>query len=252
MPRLLLKGALQNTAVLLCIFALWQLAVGVFRVPAAYTPAPSVIAEAIWFQPGAFAAAVEMTLLEATIGILAGTLVGIVSGVIFSRVPLLERMFFPYFVASQAVPIIAFGAIVIIWFGNGLASKAFIAFYLTFFPVAVNTLRGLRAVSPQQIGLLRTFGASQLAIFLKLQFPSALPSIFTAIRLGASLGLVGAIVGEWFGAQVGLGVVLLLSMFNYQMPELWAAIVLTGVSGGLLYLAVALIESRLVWWEEEL
>lgn len=252
MPRSLLKGAAQNAIVLLCAFALWQLAVGVFRVPATYTPAPSVIAQAIWSQPGAFVDAVETTLLEAVIGIVAGTVFGVASGVVFFRLRLLERMFFPYFVASQAVPIIAFGAIVVIWFGNGLASKAFIALYLTFFPVTVNTLRGLRSVSAQQIGLLRSFGAGPLAIFLKLQFPAALPSIFTAIRLGASLGLVGAIVGEWFGAQAGLGVVLLLSMFNYQMPELWAAIVLTGLTGGILYVVVALLESRFVWWEEEL
>lgn len=252
MRRALLHGAVRNAIVLLAIFALWQLAVGVLRIPATYTPAPSVIAQAIWDQPGAFLGAIEATLLEAVLGIVAGTAIGVASGVAFSRVPLLERMFFPYFVASQAVPIIAFGAIVIIWFGNGIGSKVFIALYLTFFPVAVNTLRGLRSVKPQQIGLLRSFGASPLTIFLKLQFPSALPSIFTAVRLGASLGLVGAIVGEWFGAQSGLGVVLLLSMFNYQMPELWAAIVLTGLTGAVLYVAAALLESRIAWWQEEL
>jgi len=252
MRNQLLKGSMQNAIVLLSIFALWQIVVDGFDVPATYTPSPAVIAQTIWAQPGAFAAAVGTTLLEAILGIAAGTIIGIASGVLFSRVPLLERMFFPYLVASQAVPIIAFGAIVIIWFGNGIASKVFIALYLTFFPVAVNTLRGLRSVNPQQIGLLRTFGASSSTILLKLQFPAALPSIFTAIRLGASLGLVGAIVGEWFGAQVGLGVMLLLSMYNYQMPELWAAIVLTGVAGALLFLVVALLESRLAWWQEEI
>jgi NitT/TauT family transport system permease protein len=167
-------------------------------------------------------------------------------------VRLLERMFFPYFVASQAVPIIAFGALVIMWFGNGLAAKAFVALYLTFFPVAVNTLRGLRSVDPRQVDLLRTFGASSTTIFLKLQFPGALPSIFTAVRLGASLGLVGAIVGEWFGAQSGLGAILLLSMFNYQVADLWAAIVLTGIAGTLLFGVVVLLERQLAWWTDEL
>ncbi len=248
----MLRSGMKNVIVLLLLFAIWQLVVGVFDVPLAYIPSPAVIARTIWAQSGAFAAAVGTTVLEAVLGIVIGTVVGVVSGVIFFRVRLLERMFFPYFVASQAVPIIAFGAIVIIWFGNGLASKVFISFYLTFFPVAVNTLRGLHSVSPQHIGLLRSFGASSLTIFRKLEFPMALPSICTAVRLGASLGLVGAIVGEWFGAQVGLGVVLLLSMYNYQMPELWAGIVLTGVAGAFLFLVIAMLQDWFVWWQEEM
>ena len=247
-----LRTNLQNLIAPILIVAVWQIAVGTLEIPARYLPSPGVIIMALWQQPSAFASAMGTTLIEAVIGIVAGTVIGILSGVAFFRVPLLERMFFPYFVASQAVPIIAFGALVVMWFGNGIASKAFVALYLTFFPVAVNTLRGLRSVDPRQVDLLRTFGASSTTIFLKLQFPGALPSIFTAVRLGASLGLVGAIVGEWFGAQAGLGVILLLSMFNYQMPELWAAIVLTGLTGAILFGIVALLQSQLAWWTEEL
>ena len=160
-------------------------------------------------------------------------------------------MFLPYFVASQAVPIIAFGAIIIMWFGNGVASKAVIALYLSFFPVAVNTLLGMRSVGQGEIGLLRSFGAGDLAIVLKLQLPAALPAIFTAIRLGASLALVGAIVGEWFGATRGLGVVLLTAMYDYRVPQLWAGIVLTGLTGVALYVAIGALQRRIVWWQAE-
>jgi NitT/TauT family transport system permease protein len=252
MQARLLTGSFQNVLAVVAIFVVWQLVVGVIGLSSRYIPSPAVIAETIAVQPQAFAGAVGITLLEAVVGIIAGTIVGIASGVVFFRSALLERMFFPYFVASQAVPIIAFGAIVIMWFGNGLAAKAFIALYLTFFPVAVNTLRGLRSVSRAQIDLLRSFGAGSVTIFWKLQFPAALPSIFTAIRLGASLGLVGAIVGEWFGSQQGLGAVLLLAMFNYQLAELWSAIVLTGLAGAVLFVIVAILESKLAWWQEEL
>jgi NitT/TauT family transport system permease protein len=247
-----LRTNLQNLIAPILIVAAWQLAVGGLEIPTRYLPSPSVIFMTLWHQPVAFGTAMGTTLLEAVIGIVLGTFVGVVSGVVFFRFHLLERMFFPYFVASQAVPIIAFGALVIMWFGNGIAAKAFIALYLTFFPVAVNTLRGLRSVDPRQVDLLRTFGASSTTIFLKLQFPGALPSIFTAVRLGASLGLVGAIVGEWFGAQSGLGAILLLSMHSYQLPELWAAIVLTGIAGTMLFGVVALLQHQLAWWTEEL
>lgn len=192
---------LQNLIAPIVLVAVWQLTVGELEIPARYLPSPSVILSVIADRPAAFGGAMAITLFEAVIGIVAGTVVGILSGMIFFRSRLLERMFFPYFVASQAVPIIAFGALVVMWFGNGIASKAFVALYLTFFPVAVNTLRGLRSVDPHQVDLLRTFGATPAVIFRKLQFPGALPSIFTAVRLGASLGLIGAIVGEWFGAS---------------------------------------------------
>src|SRR5829696_3704933 len=250
--RFVRSAILHNVLVVIVLGAVWQLAVSGLDVPARYVPAPTVIAQAVIAQPAAFAAALGTTLLAAALGIVAGTLVGVTSGVVFFRSPLLERIFFPYFVASQAVPIIAFGVFVVMWFGNGLGSKVFIALYLTFFPVSVNTLLGLRSVTGQQIDLLRSFGAGQREIFFKLQLPAALPSIFTAVRLGASLALVGAIVGEWFGAQSGLGAILLLSMFNYSMPEMWAAIVLTGFAGGILFLVVALLQSRLAWWQEEL
>jgi NitT/TauT family transport system permease protein len=252
MRRAALRANLQNLIAPILVVAAWQLAVGGLEIPTRYLPSPSVIFMTLWHQPVAFGMAMGTTLLEAAIGIVLGTIIGIVSGVVFFRVRLLERMFFPYFVASQAVPIIAFGALVVMWFGNGLAAKAFVALYLTFFPVAVNTLRGLRSVDPRQVDLLRTFGASSTMIFLKLQFPGALPSIFTAVRLGASLGLIGAIVGEWFGAQSGLGAILLLSMFNYQVAELWAAIVLTGIAGTMLFAVVVLLERQLAWWTDEL
>ena len=250
--RLLRSGAAHNLVVVLVLVAVWQLAVTGLQIPQSYVPAPSVIAQAVTAQPTGFAEAVGTTLLEATLGILFGTLVGIASGILFFRSRLLERIFFPYFVASQAVPIIAFGVFVVMWFGNGLLSKVFISLYLTFFPVAVNTLVGLRSVNRQHVDLLRSFGASSSEIFFRLQLPTALPSIFTAVRLGASLGLVGAIVGEWFGAKTGLGAILLLSMFNYSMPELWAAIVLTGLSGGLLFIVIVALQTQLAWWQQEL
>ena len=214
-------------------------------------PAPSAIIAAILANPAAFAEAVATTLYEAVLGIIAGTFIGIASGIVFSRFRLLERMFLPYFVASQAVPIIAFGAIIIMWFGNGVASKALIALYLSFFPIAVNTLAGIRTIGPEEIGLFRSFGASPMEILFKLQLPAALPSIFTAVRLAAGLGLVGAIVGEWFGATRGLGAVLLAAMFDYQITQLWAAILLIGLTGAALFVVVVLLQRQIAWWHEE-
>jgi NitT/TauT family transport system permease protein len=250
-PVTSLRSAAAQIAVLPILLFLWELGVRLFEIDPDKLPAPSVILATIWAGRTSLAYAVATTFYEAVAGLVCGTAIGVLSGIAFSRSRLLERMFLPYFVASQAVPIIAFGAIIIMWFGNGVASKALIALYLSFFPVAVNTLAGIRTVGAGEIDLLRSFGASAWTILLKLQLPSALPAIFTAIRLGAGLALVGAIVGEWFGASQGLGVVLLTAMYDYRIPQLWAGILLTGLTGVVLYSATAFLQRKIVWWQVE-
>jgi NitT/TauT family transport system permease protein len=246
-----LKQAAAQVTALVALMLAWEAATVLFHISEDKLPALSSVLATAWTGRTALAEAVGTTLFEALIGLFAGIAFGVLSGIAFSSSRLLERMLLPYFIASQAVPIIAFGAIIIIWFGNGIASKAVIAFYLSFFPVAVNTLGGIRRVSKDEIGLLRTFGASRLTILWKLQLPTALPPIFTAIRIGAGLALVGAIVGEWFGASRGLGVILLTAMFDNQVTQLWAAILATGVTGTALFLTVVALQKRIAWWQTE-
>ena len=245
------RDAGTRIAALLVMLALWELGVRLLSVSPDVLPPPSAVLRTIWMGRAAFAQAVATTVFEALLGLVAGIAFGALSGIAFSRFRLLERMVLPYFAASQAVPIIAFGAIIIMWFGNGVASKAVIAFYLSFFPVAMNTLAGIRRVGADEIGLLRTFGATDLDVFRRLQLPASLPFIFTAIRVSVGLALVGAIVGEWFGARTGLGVVLLTAMFDHQIEQLWAGILLTGLTGTLLFAAVVFLQRRIVGWHVE-
>ena len=134
---------------------------------------------------------------------------------------------------------------------NTILAKAMIAFYLTFFPVTVNTLNGLEAVDRRQEDLLRSFGASRWQLLWQLQLPAALPQIFVALRLACTLSLLGAIAGEWFGDTVGLGVLLLQAMYNENAAGLWAALLLCGLMGTLFYGVVAWVERRLVFWSAE-
>ena len=227
---------------------IWQAVVVGFAVSPFYVPRLSLILAAISATPQAYAAGFLRTLIETLMGFLAGAAVGVASGVVFFRAPRLRDMIFPIFIVSQTVPVIAFGALVVLWFGNTLMAKAVIAFYLTFFPVTVNTLLGLDSVDPRQVALLRSFGASRLTLLRRLQLPSALPQIFVALRLGASLSLVGAIVGEWFGDTTGLGVLLLQAMYNENVVGLWAAILCAAGLGTGFYAAVAMVERRVVFW----
>lgn len=229
----------------------WEGAVVLLGIRPATVPRLSAILAAVAATPGAYFDGILRTLAETLIGFAAGAAVGVLNGVAFFRWPLLCDMLFPIFVVSQTIPVIAFGALVVLWFGNTLLAKAVIAFYLTFFPVTVNTLLGLQSVDPAQVALLRSFGAGARSLMLRLQLPAALPQMFVAFRLGASLSLVGAIVGEWFGDTTGLGVLLLQAMYAENVTGLWAAILCSAVLGTGLYAAVAGAERLLVFWGAE-
>lgn len=231
--------------------AVWEGAVLAFAIRPEYLPRLSAILATIAATPEAYVAGFLRTLLETLIGFAAGVVVGVLNGILFLRAPVLRDMLFPIFVVSQTIPVIAFGALVVLWFGNTLLAKAVIAFYLTFFPVTVNTLLGLQSVDPRQIALLRSFGASGRQLLLRLMLPAALPQIFVALRLGASLSLVGAIVGEWFGDTTGLGVILLQAMYTEQVTVMWAAILCAALLGTGFYAAVSLAERWLVFWGAE-
>lgn len=246
-----LLGLARAAFILLIVGVVWELAVVLFAIKPQYLPRLSAVAQALAATPGAYAESFFRTLLEALIGFGAGALFGVVMAVVFFRNPTLKDVVFPLFIISQTIPVIAFGALVVLWFGNTLYAKAIIAFYVTFFPVTVNSLMGLQSVDARQVALLRSFGARPFQLLYKLQLPSALPQTFVALRLGASLSLVGAIVGEWFGDTVGLGVLLLQAMYNETPANLWAALILCACMGYSLYAAVLYIESKVVFWKAE-
>jgi NitT/TauT family transport system permease protein len=202
-------------------------------------------------SPRAYVDGFARTLAETLIGFVSGGTFGVAIGIVFFRVRALKEIVLPIFVVSQTIPVIAFGALVVLWFGNTLLAKAVIAFYLTFFPVTVNTLLGLDSVDARQVALMRSFGASKRQLLLRLQLPTALPQVFVALRLASSLSLVGAIVGEWFGDTTGLGVLLLQAMFTENVVGIWGALLASALLGTSFYAVVATVERHLVFWSAE-
>lgn len=247
-----LGSVLQGVALVLAVAALWEGLVIVLGISPYYLPRLSTILASMAQTSDAYIAGFLRTLSETLLGFLSGALVGVVCGVVFRQCRTLRELVFPIFVISQTIPVISFGAVVVLWFGNTILAKAVIAFYLTFFPVTVNTLNGLESVDKRQEDLLRSFGATRWKLLWNLQLPAALPQIFVALRLACSLSLLGAIAGEWFGETVGIGVLLLQAMYNEQMVALWGAILTAGLLGTGLFGLVALIEKRVVFWRSEL
>jgi NitT/TauT family transport system permease protein len=193
----------------------------------------------------------QYTLYEAVVGFAIGALAGFGLGVVFAHSTLLERGCLPYVVASQTVPILAVAPMVVIWLGRGFFSIALIASYLTFFPVVINTLRGLLSVDPTALELMRSYAATRREILFKLRLPASLPYLFTALKISSTASIIGALIAEMTGSQRGLGwnLVYFAQYYNTNPPDLWAAILVSTVLGLLAYGAIVGFERRALRWQ---
>ncbi|HEX2754978.1 MAG TPA: ABC transporter permease [Candidatus Limnocylindrales bacterium] len=187
------------------------------------------------------------TIVEVFLGFAAGAGAGLAVGYVIARSHLVERLVSPYLVAAQAVPILALAPLLALWFGPGLLANVVICGLIVFFPVAIATMVGIRSVDRRLIELGRSLRASRRQVLVTLEIPAALPSIMGGLRVGVTLAVVGAIVGEWAGADRGLGVLVNLaraSLFDY--PLMFATLVTIALLGIACYSLVVLAERRLV------
>ncbi len=192
-----------------------------------------------------------VTAYEAVAGFVLGGVAGFGLGVLFVHSRLLERGLLPYVIASQTVPILAIAPMVVVWLGTSWVSKAVIAAYLTFFPVTINVLRGLRSVEPDALALMHSYAATPAQILVKLRLPASVPYLFTALRISATASVIGAIIGELpVGSRFGMGVVIInaAQYYNWRPANLWAAILVAALVGIGFYSVVAWIERRVVTW----
>jgi NitT/TauT family transport system permease protein len=186
-----------------------------------------------------------VTLFEAVLGFMLGTLLAFFVAVLFVHSQIIERSVSPYFVALQAVPIVATAPLLIIWFGNGLFSKVVMAAMICFFPMVVNSAAGLKSISENELDLMRLFSANPSQIFFKLRLPASLPFLFSGLKISATLSVIGAVVAELAGATKGLGFQILISSYQTDTPFLFAAVLFSALIGILFFSSVVLLEKLL-------
>jgi NitT/TauT family transport system permease protein/putative hydroxymethylpyrimidine transport system permease protein len=162
--------------------------------------------------------------------------------------PLLRRAFYPLIVASQTIPIIVVAPILVVWFGYGIGPKLAIVALICFFPIAVNTLDGLRSVDPDAIKMMRTLDASRLQIFTRVEAPTALPYAFSGAKIAVAVAVIGAVFGEWAGSDSGLGHLMLQDNAQLETARLFAAVVVLSTIAIALFGLLALAERRIVTW----
>ncbi|MBN1668028.1 MAG: ABC transporter permease [Anaerolineales bacterium] len=239
------------TSFLLALF-LWALLARFGGFPAFILPSPQQVAARGWqvLRDGSLLYHSGVTLQEVLAGLALGVGVATILGYAIAHSPRLERLLSPYIVASQAVPVVAIAPLLVIWFKPGLLSKVLTAALIVFFPVLVNTVVGLRSVPADLYDLLRTLRASRWQTLRLLEVPAALPVFLGGLRIGATLAVIGAVVGEFVGADRGLGFLINLGRGLYDTALVFVA-VFTLVSLALgLYGLVVLLENRLLNWHQ--
>lgn len=232
----------------LLLLILWELGVVVFHVRPFIAPAPTAVAATLYDKFGLLMANLLPTATEAVLGFLIGNSAAVLLATVFVHQRTAEEAFFPVAVMVHTIPVMAYAPILVLLLGNGMEAKVAIAALICFFPTLVNMTRGLRAVSPQQMELMRILSASSSEIFFKLRLKSSLPYLFSALKIAAATSVIGAIVGEWIGATTGIGALIIQATYNFDSALLYATIVVGSVFSAAFFAVISQAERYFLRW----
>jgi putative hydroxymethylpyrimidine transport system permease protein len=241
-------------ATLAALLGIWQLLADsgalaeLFNVQPILVPSPSEVATALWDNRSLLAEESWVTLREIVFGLLIGAAAGLALAVLMRLSETARLAFYPLLAASQAIPVPVIAPILVIWLGFGIGPKLVIVALVTFFPITVSATDGLRSVDPEAVKMMRSLDASRRQVLWRLEAPAALPATFSGARIAAVFAPIGAVFGEWAGAQSGLGVLIREDGANLQTARLFAATAILVAIAVALFGLLALAERRVVTW----
>ena len=245
------KANLPALVFLFALLLLWQ--AGATGMDAAYIlPSPTQILQKLWeLRWPLFTVHLPATMTVTAIGLVISLVLGLGLAVAMDLSDLVRRMLYPLVVVSQTIPTTAIAPLFVLWFGYGIWSKVLVTVLITFFPITITVYDGLRSAKTEMVELLTTYGATRRAIFLKIKVPCALPYFFSALKMAIPMSVIGAAIGEWLGAQSGLGYFSRRMMTQLDGAGVFAPIVLLSVVAMAAVGVVALLERRFVRWRGE-
>ena len=222
----MLKRNLPSIAAVAALLLLWQTVCSLGWVPRYMLPSPVQVVQAFLSELPLLFENSLITLQEAFLGLLLGVTVGFVAAVLMDAFEVLYKAFYPLLILTQTIPSVAIAPLLVLWFGYGMTPKIVLIVISTFFPVTVGLLDGFRSADRDAIGLLRSMGANRLQIFRHIEFPSALPQLFSGLRIAAAYSVVGAVISEWLGGFGGLGVYMTRVKKAFAFDKMFAVIFL--------------------------
>lgn len=232
----------------LLVLVAWELLPPLLGVPTFVLPRPTEIAGTLIDQSARLIPNTAVTGVESLGGIFLSIAIGVPLAMLIAYVPGFERSIYPILVSTQAIPKVAVAPLFTIWFGFGLESKLLVAFLVAFFPVLIDTAVGLKSVNPDYVNLVRSMGASEWQILRRIRVPSALPHFFAGLKVAVTLAVIGALVGEFMGADKGLGYLLLIANGYADTKLLFAVITILAMLGIVFFYAVVWIEKLAIPW----
>lgn len=239
-----------SPAFLILLLIVWEGAVTLFKVPEYILPPPTKIAESLFLglQSGLFFHHFLITAFQALSGFLLASVLGIGVGALVAQFWLVEKTVYPYLVALQTMPKIAIAPLIIIWAGYGIQSKVIIAALISFFPVLVNTIVGLKTCDQGKLDLMISLKATRWETFRMVKLPNALPFVFAGLNIAIVFSILGSIVGEFVGSKAGLGNLIIEANFQFNVAQVFAILIILGGFGVSLNLIVQALQRRLVFW----
>jgi len=245
-----IRQAVKVGATLLLLVLLWEAVCRLLNVAPFLLPAPSAIAQRFAEKPMLFWVHGWFTLYETFAGFIIAVAVGLVAAAAIVVIPSIRDVLMPILLIAQLVPKVAIAPILLVWFGYGVAPKIVIAFLVAFFPIVVNTANGLAAVERELLDLGRSLEASRWQTFWKFRMPSALPELFSGMKIAITLAVIGAIIGEFVGGDKGLGYLIIIANQELDTPLAFAALTVISVGGILLYVAIEGLERLVIPWAQ--
>jgi putative hydroxymethylpyrimidine transport system permease protein len=228
--------------------ARWDVIADALGIEPFLVPAPSDVGDSLWSDRELLLENAWVTIQEVLAGFAIAAVAGFGFALLLHLSDTLRRALYPLLVASQTVPVIAIAPILVVWLGFGIGPKLAIIALVCFFPITVNALDGLRSVDPELPRMMRTLDATRGQILRRVEIPSALPFLLSGAKIAAVVSVIGAVFGEWSGADEGLGHLILVAQGQVQTARVFAAVVVLSVLALVLFGALALIERRIAWW----
>lgn len=243
---------LAAPTVFVCGIIFWEMYIRVTGLSDLVLPAPTQIAAARkhGLVTGLYIPHFVATLTAVVVGFSCSAVLAIVIGGLISQFRIVEAAVYPFIVAIQTMPKVALAPLILLWVGFGIESKIVTAGLISFFPMIVSTITGLRSAPPEKIDLLRSLGATRYKIFTLVQLPEALPFIFAGINIGIVMSVLGAIVGEFVGAKQGLGYLLIQFNYNMDIASMFAVLVILALTGMVLNFSVMWARTKIIFWRK--
>jgi NitT/TauT family transport system permease protein len=236
--------------IFILLFVWWAIVVGL-KVKPFIAPSPFLVIQTLFAKRAVLFDNMLPTALEAAGGFALGNFVAIAIATVFVHSKTLKDIFFPVALMLNSIPVVAKAPVLVLIMGNGVEPKIAIAALVCFFPSLVNMVRGLESVNPQAMELMRVLSASKTEVFFKLRLFNSLPYLFSALRISASMAVIGAVVGEWIGATQGIGALIIQATYNFDSALLYSAITMSAFLSGSFFLIVAVLERAIVRWQPE-